>query len=160
MALPSVLLVAPSPSFATAAIPWLADAGFRVTVVGSFEAAKGHITDRLSLLVSEVRLGDYNGLHLGIRAKARGVPAIVVGDHDPVLEREAEALGVRYLRYRAGRTGLLDAVMSVARSTSAEAVLTDGIASSLSFISLHEIVPPVARPREIFHRGSRRTLPS
>jgi len=160
VALPSVLLVAPSPSFATAAIPWLADAGFRVTVVGSFEAAKGHITDRLSLLVSEVRLGDYNGLHLGIRAKARGVPAIVVGDHDPVLEREAEALGVRYLRYRAGRTGLLDAVMSVARSTSAEAVLTDGIASSLSFISLHEIVPPVARPREIFHRGSRRTLPS
>jgi hypothetical protein len=160
VALPTVLLVAPSPSFATAAIPWLADAGFRVTVVGSYEAAKSHITDRLSLLISEVRLGDYNGLHLGIRAKARGIPAIVIGDHDPVLEREAEALGVRYLRYRVGRTGLLDAVVSVARPTPEDAALADGVASSLSFISWHEIVPAIGSLQEISSRGSRRTLPS
>lgn len=160
MALPTVLLVAPSPSFAAAAIPWLTEAGFRVTVVGSFEAARPHLTERLSLLISEVRLANYNGLHLGIRAKARGVPAIVVGDHDPVLEREAEGLGVRYLRYRTGRTGLLEAVTSIARPAWQDAALPDGVASGLSFISWHEIVPVVDTSREISLRGWRRTLPS
>jgi hypothetical protein len=155
-----VLLVAPSPSFAAAAIPWLAEAGFRVTVVGSFEAARPHLTDRLSLLISEVRLGNYNGLHLGIRAKARGIPAIVVGDHDPVLEREAEGLGIRYLRYRAGRTGLLEAVASIARPASEDAAAIDNVASGLSFISWQEIVPTVDTPRDVLPRTPRRTLPS
>jgi hypothetical protein len=154
-----LLLVAPSPSFATAAIPWLAEAGFRLTVVGSFEAARAHLTDRFSLLISEVRLGNHNGLHLGIHAKARGIPAIVVGDHDPVLEREAEGLGVRYLRYRAGRTGLLEAVASVARPSREGAVLVEGVAPALSFISWDEILP-VRGPRDILPLPARRTPPS
>jgi len=45
-----------------------------------------------------VRLGEYNGLHLALRGQSHGVPAIVIGEPDPVLERDAQKLGAVYVR--------------------------------------------------------------
>src|SRR5687767_1008942 len=94
-----VLLVAPTPQLSATLRAWLTDAGCAVMVATSFSSAKAQIKQGLSILISEVRLGDYNGLHLAIRAKSSDVPSIVLGPADAVLQREADALGVIYLTY-------------------------------------------------------------
>ncbi len=93
----SVLIVAQTPSVARALSTWFMEAGYGAVVATSFAAAKVQLDSDPDLLVSELRLGDYNGLHLGMQARARGIPAVVMSDADPVLEREAEGLGVVYV---------------------------------------------------------------
>jgi DNA-binding NtrC family response regulator len=92
-----VLVVAPTTSLATTVFAWLTDAGCAPLVVSSFAAAKPYLDDHPALLISEVRLGEYNGLHLALRAQGRGVPAVLVGEPDSVLQREAAQLGAVYL---------------------------------------------------------------
>jgi DNA-binding response OmpR family regulator len=94
---PNVLLVAPSPQIAANAMAGLTDAGLRVTVVTSFKAARASLEARPALLISEVRLGEYNGLHLALRARHQGIHAIVLGADDPVTRHEAESIGAEYL---------------------------------------------------------------
>ena len=96
-----VLVVAPTSPLAANLVEWLTEAGYEVILVTSFLAGKARLELAPSVLISEVRLGDYNGLHLALRAKAGDIPSIVVGNPDPVLEREAERLGVGYLTQRA-----------------------------------------------------------
>ena len=93
---PDVLLVAPDPHVAADTLAQLTEAGLRVTVVGTFAAAREQLHARPDLLISEVRLGEYNGLHLALRARSSGIPAIVLGQEDPVMAREAERLGATY----------------------------------------------------------------
>jgi DNA-binding response OmpR family regulator len=82
-------------------IPDLSAAGFRVTAVASYREARALLdTQMTSLLVTEVRLGAYNGLHLVMRARAATppIPAIVVSPvADPVLRADAEAMGASFL---------------------------------------------------------------
>ena len=82
-------------------------------IAASFAAAKQQIDEHPSLVVSEVRLGEYNGLHLALRAQVRGVPAVLIGEPDSVLEREAAQLGAVYL------AGAIDAqdLLSAAQPT-------------------------------------------
>jgi DNA-binding NtrC family response regulator len=94
---PSVLVVAPTARIAATAFAWVTDAGCIPVIAASFAAAKQHIDEHPSLLISEVRLGEYNGLHLALRAQVRGVPAVLIGEPDSVLEREATQLGAVYL---------------------------------------------------------------
>ena len=94
---PSVLVVAPTPSIATRVFAWLTDAGCVPLVVASFPAAKQHLDEKPSFLISEVRLGEYNGLHLALRAQGQGIPVVLIGEGDPVLQREAAQLGAVYL---------------------------------------------------------------
>src|SRR5688572_27816620 len=94
---PSVLVVAPTPSIATTVFAWLTDAGCVPFVVSSFAAAKQHLEEKPCFLISEVRLGEYNGLHLALRAQAHGVPVVLLGEPDHVLQREAAQLGAVYL---------------------------------------------------------------
>jgi len=76
------------------------DAGMRVTIVQTFAHAREQLQRSPHLLISEVRLGDYNGLHLALRARSSGIPAIVVGKgEDAVLEREAHKLGAIYVPF-------------------------------------------------------------
>jgi CheY-like chemotaxis protein len=79
---------------------WLQKMGFGVESVSTFEEAR----DRLPLrdpdvLISDVRLGEFNGLHLVIVGRARRptLVAVVLGAPDPVLAKEAERLGATYL---------------------------------------------------------------
>jgi hypothetical protein len=48
-------------------------------------------------VVTQLRLHEYNGLHLALRARQAGIPAVVVGDADSVLERDAEQLGATFV---------------------------------------------------------------
>jgi DNA-binding NtrC family response regulator len=79
----------------------LKSAGHLVTRAFGFEEAKRWLQfSPPDLLMTDVRLGAYNGLHLVLRARAQHpeMPAIVVdADHDPVLEREAGEAGATYV---------------------------------------------------------------
>jgi len=75
-------------------------AGYCVTGAASFEDARHAVKAAPDLLITEVRLGAYNGLQLVIRARAHNphLPAIVLtGFSDVVIKAEAERLGAIYV---------------------------------------------------------------
>jgi DNA-binding NtrC family response regulator len=75
-------------------------AGYRVTGAASFEDARRAVQAAPDLLITEVRLGAYNGLQLIIRARAHNphLPAIVLtAFSDVVIKAEAERLGAIYV---------------------------------------------------------------
>jgi DNA-binding response OmpR family regulator len=72
------------------------------TIVGatSFQEARAVLGGyRPDVLVTSVRLGDYNGIHLAIitRMKHGPVPTIVIGEADAVIESEAERAGAQFV---------------------------------------------------------------
>jgi two-component system, NtrC family, C4-dicarboxylate transport response regulator DctD len=79
----------------------LVSAGFLVTCASSFDQAKrGLLAAPPDLLVTDVRLGAYNGLHLVVRAHSDhpSMPAIVMDvHHDQVLESETKNAGAVYV---------------------------------------------------------------
>ena len=94
----SALVVAATPSLAAHLSEWLKPAGWVISTADSYASAKSRLELGTDLLVTELELGDYNGLQLALRAQNSGVPAVVVGHEDTVLERDAEQLGSAYLR--------------------------------------------------------------
>ena len=94
---PIILIVAQSPGLVETLLP-VVDPGINdVIVVDSFTGGKQHLMLQPHLLVTELRLGEYNGLHLALRAQAHDVPAIVIGDADAVLQRDAATFGASYV---------------------------------------------------------------
>lgn len=78
----------------------MAEAGYRVTGVQSFEEGRRALDASPDVLVTDVRLGAYNGLQLIIRGRALNprLRAIVVTAHpDVVVRREAEQLHAIYM---------------------------------------------------------------
>ena len=79
----------------------LRDSGHDVIFAAGFEAAIRALADHLpDLLISQVRLGAFNGLHLVIRSHIDHLTmhAIVLDSvHDSVLELEAQRYGAAYL---------------------------------------------------------------
>jgi hypothetical protein len=68
--------------------------------VNSFSAARVAVEKHPpDLLISEMRLGAFNGLHLAIIARGRHATtrAILIGPPDPVMEAEAIRQHVTYL---------------------------------------------------------------
>jgi DNA-binding response OmpR family regulator len=114
---PRVLLVAPTRRVAASVSAELVDAGLRVTLVTSFKAARQGLESSPDLLISEVRLGEYNGLHLALRAQVQGVRAIMLGALDRITQREAEALGAGYLADDCDSEKLVDAVRAAGLET-------------------------------------------
>ena len=94
---PSALVVAPTHTVASKLFAWLTDAGWAPLIVPSFLDAKQHLEQNPSLMIAEIRLGEYNGLHLALRAQVRGIPVVVIGECDSVLQREAEEVGAAYM---------------------------------------------------------------
>ena len=153
-----VLLVAPTPQLSATLRAWLTDAGCAVMVATSFSSAKAQIKQGLSILISEVRLGDYNGLHLAIRAKSSDIPSIVLGAADAVLQRDAEALGVMYLTYGSSHAELMEVVERIARPAGGATPID--YASNISFASWDELVLAARPSEESFLESPRRILPS
>jgi two-component system response regulator YesN len=93
---------------------WLRDAGYDVITASTFE--EGQLAIRRyapPIIVSDVRLGLFNGLHLGHLARllAPDVHLVFVsGFDDPVLRRDAASLGAAYLRKPVRANDLLSAV--------------------------------------------------
>ena len=97
---PSVLVVDDSAAQGEI-VSTLRDAGYQATGVGTFEEATDLIaTNPPDALITELRLGAYNGLHLVIRSQASR-PDIVAIIHtafpDPVLEAEAHRVEADFL---------------------------------------------------------------
>ena len=105
-----VVIVAPNPALATAMLSWLGSAGYELAIVTTFAAAKALLETKPALVISELKLGEYNGLHLALKGRALGIPAIIVGPQDVVLQRDAEELGATYLTSVLRRSQVLELV--------------------------------------------------
>lgn len=76
----------------------LSAAGYCTSAVGTFQEARHALrNDPPDLLVADIRLGAFNGLHLLITARARLPVIIMTGFHDPVLEADARTYGAEYI---------------------------------------------------------------
>lgn len=80
----------------------LSYAGFTVTLTDNFEMAKRLLT-RLSplVLVTEVRLGAYNGIHLALRcsmAPTRVTVVVTSSFPDAIQQRDVEAIGATFVQ--------------------------------------------------------------
>jgi DNA-binding response OmpR family regulator len=97
---PTALVVEPSLADALFLVSSLSDLGFRVTVCDNFQDAKTRLLAAPALLVTELRLGEYNGLHLVFRAKSvRAETAAIIRTQiaDPLLQLEAERMGATFV---------------------------------------------------------------
>ena len=97
---PRAIVVTPTPDLARQVVDCLSSRGLEVSVLGDFAAARQEIDRRPPcLIVTEIKLGDFNGLHLTLRARARSpeVAAIVIGEADCVLQAEALRQHVTYV---------------------------------------------------------------
>lgn len=71
-------------------LEWLASAGHDVISANTFQEGKQALDVRPpDLLIADLKLAAFNGLHLAIRARlSAGTPAIIIGDDDPLLMAE------------------------------------------------------------------------
>jgi DNA-binding response OmpR family regulator len=71
---------------------------YDVLAVSTFANGRTALADWApDLLITDVRLGEFNGLHL-IVTNRRPIPAVIItGFADPVLEADARQLGADYL---------------------------------------------------------------
>ena len=97
----------------------LTQLGFTVTVVSDFALAKQTVTTNPpDLLITEVRLGAHNGLHLVIAGKAvfPGLAAIAIGGvQDAALRGEAEQAGAILIAGDVDRGVLVETLGTVLR---------------------------------------------
>ena len=78
----------------------LAAAGYAVETAANFTAAKQRLSERQDVLIVDVRLEEFNGLQLAIRAHSSDATMRIVvmsGWDDPVLRAEATSIGAVFL---------------------------------------------------------------
>jgi DNA-binding response OmpR family regulator len=110
-----ILLVTPNVWAACSTRVALRVAGYDVRVRSTFESgARCLVRKKPDLLIADVRLGAFNGLHLAMRSLSIGIPAIVVGGEDAVLKREAGLMGATYLTAPVDGRALMALVESLA----------------------------------------------
>jgi hypothetical protein len=90
-----VLVVSPTPFMAHAVATSVRQCGYTALVVRSFAEAKKHMELRPHLLITELKLAEYNGLHLALRAQMTDAPAIVIADQS--YEHEIEQNGAIWM---------------------------------------------------------------
>lgn len=81
-------------------VPVLSALGFQVTATDSFEEARRSLHSPPRLLITELRLGEFNGLHLvlrGLSSRPDMAAIVMTTVDDPVLRTEAEAMGATYM---------------------------------------------------------------
>jgi two-component system, cell cycle response regulator len=92
----------------------LQDAGFDTVACDRYQDAKALLaTTRPDLLLTDIRLGAYNGLQLGIFARDHhpGLPVIgLTGYEDPALRDEAVKSGAEFLVKPTTRSTLVGAI--------------------------------------------------
>ena len=105
-----VLLVSPTPSLSIAVAPSLRQSGFCPMVAMSYQSAKLQLGERPEALVTELKLGEYNGLQLVLRSRVAGVRTIVVADK--AFEAEVDQLGAIWMSPEAAVSGELPALIT------------------------------------------------
>ena len=95
---------------------WLSKAGYAVKTCDNFGEAKQRIlADSPPVLVVDVRLEGFNGIHLALLARQQNPATRIVvlsGFDDPVLRRDAIAIGAPYLLKPLNSAELLAAIAS------------------------------------------------
>src|SRR6188768_57822 len=97
---PSALVVDPNAFTRLRTVTALAGAGFHVISTDAFEAARHQIVGGPpSVLVTALKLEEYNGLHLVLRARATSsrTACLVTADEDANFQNEAEQAGATYM---------------------------------------------------------------
>jgi DNA-binding response OmpR family regulator len=99
---PLTALVVDPTDDAVGTVSALSYAGFTVTLTDNFEMAK-RLLARLSplVLVTEVRLGAYNGIHLALRcsmAPTRTTVIVTSRFPDAIQQRDAEGVGATFVQ--------------------------------------------------------------
>jgi DNA-binding response OmpR family regulator len=102
-----ILVVAKDAEMASALGMWLQSTPHHVIVERSFAAGKAALRMAPDLLITELKLGDFNGLHLALCARTQGAGAIVIGPNDHVLERDARDFDAAYFASPVSRHTLL-----------------------------------------------------
>ena len=96
----TALVVEPSVAETLFLVSSLSELGFQVNVSDNFRDARARLMSGPALLVTELRLGEYNGLHLVFRAKSiRSDMAAIIRTQigDPLLQLEAERMGATFV---------------------------------------------------------------
>jgi DNA-binding response OmpR family regulator len=109
----SVVIVNPDPAAVAEQAHKLHLAGYRMIAASTFAETRALLSVyQPQALVSTVRLGDYNGLHLAIvaRMKHGPVPTILIGEADHLLEQDAANAGAHYMRLPVSVDELVQAV--------------------------------------------------
>jgi DNA-binding response OmpR family regulator len=125
MASASALIVDPALSDALFSVGVLSDLGFHVTVAENFHEALERLRVPPTLLMADIRLGEFNGLHLVLRGKAakRDLAAIVTSAvADSVLQSEAEQLGATFVQKPTSTEELRAAVCRTLLRTGSEPI--------------------------------------
>jgi CheY-like chemotaxis protein len=104
-----VLLVSPGCQLTKGPAIALSRAGYRVVVARSFESAKAQLTSHPDVLITDLKLGEFNGLQLALRSRASGIPALVVADSS--FEQEIEQLGAIWISPEVVASGELESVV-------------------------------------------------
>jgi hypothetical protein len=81
-------------------VDWLAASGYEVHAADTFDCARDHIDrHRPDLLIADIKLEAYNGLHLAIWTQSRGLRSrsILIGEPDLVLQQEAERVSAVFV---------------------------------------------------------------
>ena len=111
-----VLVVYADQADRTRTVALLQAAGYAVVSAANFEEAKNLLASEApDLLITDLRLGPYNGLHLVLRSKADHpqMAALITSRFpDPVLEAEAQRERARFLVRPIADEALLDAISS------------------------------------------------
>ena len=109
-----VLVVDPVPTRLTSTKTILERAGFDVHATDRFSAARRRLdVSPPDVLVTQLRLGANNGLHLVLRGRRRypGMGAIITSrTADTVLQAEADRMGVTFLRWPVSEPDLVASV--------------------------------------------------
>ena len=116
---PSLLIVEDEESVLRLLASWLRDAGYDIVTCTRFEDARRYLVSWTpSALVTDVRLGAYNGLQLAMFLHDRSpeVPIVVFSAFDdPLMRREAQQLGAAFLVKPMAREDLLETLRSANR---------------------------------------------
>jgi DNA-binding NtrC family response regulator len=98
---PTVVLVDDDPATLEGLSVWLAGEGFSVVACSTFAEARAQLTSRsIAALITDIRLEEFNGLHLVQLARSLQPHARLVvfsGYADSVLEAEAAIAGASWL---------------------------------------------------------------
>lgn len=112
----TVLIVDSDPAFLEAVSTWLTEAGYFVVAFADFTQSKRHLaTAGVDVLVTDVRLGPFNGLQLVILGKMKHpemTAVVLTRFDDPVLRREAMAASAAFLLKPITASQLLNAIDS------------------------------------------------
>ena len=116
--LTTVLLVEDDKSVKVVLERWLAECGLSVVACSTFHEAKAYLAlNTPDLLITDIRLQDYNGLQLVMQMAEKHTRAssmVITGHDDPVLRKEAERLHAQYLTKPFAKGDFLTAVDHVA----------------------------------------------